>query len=77
MSNMATLRYIASFFGNNAEINRPYPCVSDSDEQLDSFLESCKHEYGDKLRWVSIERSEETVLYSDFVEWDEVDRRYP
>ena len=74
---MATLRYIASFYGNNAEIIRPYPCVSDSVEQLESFLDSSKHEFGEKLRWVSIERTEETVLYSDFVEWDEVDRHYP
>ena len=74
---MATLRYIASFHGNNAEIFRPYPCVSDSVEQLESFLESCKHEFGETLRWVSIQRTEATVRYSDFVEWDELDRRYP
>jgi hypothetical protein len=74
---MATLRYTARFSGSNAEITRPYPCFSDSVEELDRFLEDCKHGYGDKLRWVSIERSEETVLYSDFAEWDELDRRYP
>ena len=75
---MATLRYTARFYDSTAEITRPYPCVSDSAAQLDRFLEDCKHEFGDKLRWVSIERSEETVLlYSDFGEWDELDRRYP
>jgi hypothetical protein len=74
---MATLRYTARFSSGNAEITRPYPCFSDSVEELDRFLEDCKHGYGDKLRWVSIERSEKTVLFSEFVEWDELDRRYP
>ena len=74
---MATLRCTARVYGPSAEITRPYPCFSDSVEQLDRFLERCKHEFGDNLRWVSIERSEETVLYSDFVQWDELDRRYP
>ena len=77
MSNVITLRYTARFYGSDAEITRPYPCFSDSIEQLDRFLERCKDEFGDKLRWVSIEQSVETVQYSDFVEWYELGRLYP
>ena len=74
---MATLRYTARFYGATVEVTRPYPCYSDSAGQLDRFLEERKYEFGDKLRWVAIEQCEETVLYSDFVEWAELDRRYP
>ena len=74
---MPTLRFTARFYGDTVEITRPYRCESLSARELGLFLEARKHDFGDKLRWVSIERSEETALYYDVVEWDEVERRYP
>ena len=66
---MISWRYTARFRGETAEITRSYDYSLDSEEEglkgLENFLNRCRQEFGDKLKWVSLEKWEPSFDLDD------------
>ena len=66
---MMRWRYTARFRGETAEITRSYDYSLDSEEEglkgLENFLNRRRQEFGDKLKWVSLEKWESSSDLDD------------
>ena len=75
---MTIRRYNVCFTGDKTAIISSLPCNASSEEAahdgLHRFLDLCRAEYGDQLRWVSLEFSDSAEQYFDSAGWEQVER---